>query len=121
MSNASRKSRASETQRLIAAYWADNGWPWCTDAGSGRTGSDLLNTPGIKAEIKARRDLNLSAWLRQASSAKGPGLCLVVHRPDGFGPATIGDWPMTFRQEDGLILLRQAGYGDPLPEALPEG
>lgn len=31
---------------------------------------------------------------------------------------------MIFRQEDGIILLRQAGYGDPLPESplvLPEG
>jgi len=124
MTSSSRKSRGAETQRLVAAYWGANGWPYCTDAGAGRSGNDLINVPGIKAEIKARRDLNLAAWLRQASAARGDGLALVVHRPDGFGPATIGDWPMTFRQEDGLILLRQAGYGDPLPEislVLPEG
>jgi hypothetical protein len=119
MTGNSRKQRAAETQRLIAAHWNENGWPWATDAGAGRSGSDLLNTPGLKVEIKARRDLDLSAWLRQASSAPGPGICLVVHRPDGFGPATIGDWPMTFRQEDGLYLLRRAGFGESL--VLPEG
>lgn len=118
MSNASRKARGAETQRLVAGYWNENGWPWATDAGAGRSGSDLLNTPGIKAEIKARRGFDLSAWLRQASKAPGHGLALVVQRPDGFGPATIGDWPMILRQEDGLILLRRAGYGDPLPESL---
>jgi hypothetical protein len=124
MTTSHRKARGAETQRLVAAYWAANGWPWATDAGAGRTGNDLLNTPGIKAEIKARRDMNLVAWLRQAASAPGHGLPLLVYRPDGYGPATIGDWPMTFRQEDGLILLRQAGYGDPLPDTplvLPEG
>jgi hypothetical protein len=124
MASSARRSRAWETQRLVAAYWAEHGWPFCTDVGSGRGGADLLNTPGIKAEVKARRDLDLPAWLRQASKAPGHGLALVVQRPDGFGPATIGDWPMIFRQEDGIILLRQAGYGDPLPESplvLPEG
>ena len=64
MPSNSRKVRGAETQRLVAAYWNENGWPWATDAGAGRSGSDLLNTPGLKAEVKARRDLNLAAWLR---------------------------------------------------------
>jgi hypothetical protein len=125
MSNASRKSRGAETQRLVAAYWRDHGWPFCTDAGAGRNGADLINTPGLRPEIKAVRGFSIPSWLRQASQHPGPGLALVVQRPDGFGPATIGDWPMIFRQEDGIILLRQAGYGDPLdydgPLVLPEG
>jgi len=115
----SRKARGAETQRLVVSYMQEHGWPWATDAGAGRSGSDILNTPGLKIEVKARRDLNLPAWLRQASAAPGQGLSLVVQRPDGFGPAKIEDWPMIFRLGDGIILLRQAGYGDPL--VLPEG
>lgn len=118
MPSSSRKARGAETQRLVAAYWVGNGWPWCTDAGAGRSGSDLINTPGLKVEVKARRDLNLPSWLRQAAAAPGEGIVAVVQRPDGFGPATIGDWPMIFRQEDGIYLLRRAGFGDPL--VLPE-
>ena len=52
MTSSSRKSRGAETQRLVAAYWGANGWPYCTDAGAGRSGNDLINVPGIKAEIK---------------------------------------------------------------------
>ena len=124
MTGNSRKQRGAETQRLVAEYLQAHGWPWATDAGAGRSGSDILNTPGVKIEVKARRDLDLSAWLRQASSAPGNGLASVVHRPDGYGPAKIGDWPVTLRLEDWVTLLRQAGYGDPLPElplVLPEG
>lgn len=125
MPSNSRKSRGAETQRLVAAYMVEHGWPWATDAGAGRTGSDILNTPGLKVEVKARRDFNITAWLRQASGAPTPGVPCVVQRPDGYGPAKIEDWPMIFRFGDGIILLRQAGYGDPLPYdgplVLPEG
>lgn len=124
MASSSRKQRGAETQRLVAEYLKGNGWPWATDAGAGRSGSDILNTPGLKIEVKARRDLNLPEWLRQASSDPLPGVASVVHRPDGYGPAKIADWPVTLRLEDWVILLRQAGYGDPLPETplvRPEG
>jgi hypothetical protein len=111
-----RKHRGAETQRLVAAYWGENGFPYCTDAGAGRNGADLLNTPGIRAEIKAVRQFSIPAWLRQAGGHAGEGLPLVVQRPDGFGPASIGDWGMIFRQEDGLYLLRRAGFGEPLAQ-----
>lgn len=89
---------------------AEHGWPYATDAGAGRNGSDILGVPGLAVEVKARRDLNLTAWLRQASAEKG--LPIVIHRPDGFGPGAIADWPVTFRLADAVKLLRAAGYGD---------
>lgn len=104
-----RRARGAETQRLVAAQFAATYWPYATDAGAGRNGVDILGVPGLSVEVKARRDLNLPAWLRQA--ADQPGLPLVVHRPDGAGPATVGDWPCTFRLADALELLHDAGFG----------
>ena len=111
MTSPHRKRRGAETQRTVAAYLADHGWPYATDAGAGRAGSDILGTPGIGWEIKARRDLDLPAWLRQA--ARGNAVPILVHRPDGYGPALIGQWPATMRLADLVELLRAAGYGDP--------
>lgn len=44
------------------------------------------------------------------------GLPIVVHRPDGMGPASIENWPATLRLSDLVRLLRAAGYGDPEKE-----
>lgn len=106
-----RKRRGAETQRAVAGYLAGHGFPHATDAGAGRSGVDILGTVGLSWEVKARRNLDLLAWLRQAS--KQDGLPLVAHRPDGMGPATVADWPVTMRLADIVWLLREAGYGDP--------
>jgi hypothetical protein len=110
MTTASRKRRGSETQATVAQWFAANGWPYAESAGAGRTGSDITGIPGLACEVKARRALNIPAWLRQA--ANGHGLPFVVHRPDGMGPAVIGKWPVTMRLEDFTRLLHDAGYGD---------
>lgn len=112
---AHRRRRGAETQRTVAAYLAGHGWPYATDAGAGRSGVDVLGTPGLSWEVKARRSLDLLAWLRQASREDG-ALPLVCHRPDGMGPASVADWPVTMRLADIVWLLREAGYGEPNPE-----
>ena len=106
----SRKRRAADTQRAVANYLAQRGWPYATDAGAGRQGEDILGVPGLAIEVKARRDLNLTAWLKQANN--GRGLPIVIHRPDGYGPASIDSWPATLRLDELVKLLRDAGYGD---------
>lgn len=113
MSNASRKSRGAETQRLVAGYFAANGWPYATDAGAGRTGSDVLGVPGLAIEVKARRELRPAEWVRQAET--GEGLPLVVFRPDGMGEATLAEWPILMRLKDLVSLLHEAGHvhGEP--------
>ena len=112
MTTPTRKRRGAETQRTVAAYFVANGWPYATDAGAGRPGSDILGTPGLAIEVKARRDFSPLAWLRQATTGQGVPLC--VHRPDGMGPASVADWPVTMRLSDAVALLRAAGYGDPI-------
>lgn len=108
--HASARRRGSETQRTVAMFFADHGWPYATDIGAGRNGSDILGVPGLAVEVKGRRDLSLPAWLRQA--AKGAGLSILVVRGDGQGPASVGDWAGILRLEDLVELLRAAGYGD---------
>ena len=105
----SRKQRGSQTQTAVAQWFAGHGWPYAESAGAGRQGSDVTGIPGLACEVKARRELRLIPWLRQAAS--GQGLPFVVHRPDGMGPAVIGDWPVTMRLEDFTGLLHAAGYG----------
>lgn len=103
-----RKSRGAESQRAVAAYFASNGWPYCTDAGAGRSGADLLNLPGLYCEIRARRELRISEWVRATSKLAGPDLGFVVCRPDGMGPASVADWPVSLRLQDFVGLLARA-------------
>lgn len=114
MTAASRKQRGAETQRVTAAYFREHGFPFCTDAGAGRSGRDLLNVIGVSVEIKARRDYSPLQWLRQATATAAGDLPIVVHRPDGMGPASVAEWPVTLRLADAVRLLRQSGYGDPI-------
>ena len=72
MSNASRKQRGHETQNAVAAYFRDHGWPHAETAGAGRQGVDVLGLAGISCEVKARRQLALPAWLRQARPPRPP-------------------------------------------------
>lgn len=107
--NPSRKARGRQSEKAVAAYLALNGWPYAEAVGSGTPGADITGTPGVAIEVKARRDLNLTGWLRQACAR--PGVAMVCHRPDGYGPATVADWPVTMRLADVVTLLRAAGYG----------
>ena len=109
MSNQSRKARGMVTQKWVTEWFKARGWPHAESAGSGRPGVDVLGLPALACEVKARRDLNLLAWLKQAKAQ--PGLPFVVHRPDGYGEAKLPDWPVTMRLEDFTELLREAGYG----------
>ena len=111
MNAASRKARGSETQTAVARWFAQHGWPYAESAGAGRQGVDVTGMPGLSVEVKARRDYSPAAWIRQAR--QNPGLPFVVHRPDGSGPATIADWPVTMPLADFTALLHAAGFGTP--------
>jgi hypothetical protein len=106
------RRRGAETQRYVAEYMAGNGWPFATDAGAGRNGRDILNTAGLSIEVKARRNFSPAAWMRQAAKESGIPIC--VHRPYGAGITTVGDWPALLRLADLVVVLRDAGYGDPI-------
>jgi hypothetical protein len=108
-----RKHRGYQSQRLVADYLRDNGWPYAESAGAGRSGSDVTGVPGLDIEVKARRHLDLMATLRQQAE-RYDGMAFAVIRPDGYGPASIADWPAVLPLNRIVELLREAGYGQPM-------
>lgn len=92
---------------LVAKYLAEKIYPHATDAGSGRQGSDILNTPGTSWEVKARRELRPLEWMRQARQSDDE-FPIVVFRPDGAGPTSIDKWPCIITLEDLVNLLEEA-------------
>lgn len=98
-----------ESQEAVARWFREHGFPFAASAGSGRPGIDVLNMPGLACEVKARRELRLNEWLKQAD--RDDGLPFVVHRPDGMGIASVGRWPTTLRLNDATDLIRWAGFG----------
>lgn len=119
MTAASRKQRGHATQAEVARWFAAHGWPYAESAGAGRAGSDITGIPGLACEVKARRAFSPLAWIRQAMTGNA-GLPFVVHRPDGMGPASIAEWPVTLRLSDFTDLLQSAGFGDGKPGAPDE-
>jgi hypothetical protein len=74
-------------------------------------GKDILNTPGLSIEVKATGEFDMLAALRQAAANAEPeDLPIAVYRPRGYGQEKLGQWPMFMRLEDGLDLLRRAGW-----------
>jgi hypothetical protein len=106
-----RKHRGYETQRIAADWFKQRGWPYVTPAGAGQQGVDLLNMPHLAPEVKGRRQLDLPGFLRQATTNAGGSLPFLVVRPDGYGPARVGEWAMILTLRDGTALLTEAGYG----------
>lgn len=113
MSTQSRKHRGMRTQKLVAEWFADRGWPFAESAGTGRSGTDITGTVDIAVEVKARRELRPLQWTRQAVEAAQGRLPFVVFRPDGAGETSVASWPCLIRLEDLTRLLHAAGYGDP--------
>lgn len=110
MPSASRRLRGAATQNAVAEWFRGHGWPYAESTGSGRGGADITGLPGLACEVKARRDFEPVAWIRQA--ARGRGLAFVVWRPDGMGPETVGSWPAMLTVAELTALLITAGYGD---------
>ncbi len=112
-----RKRRGRDTERLVAEAFAADGWPYALPTGAGASGIDITGVPGLAVEVKARSKFEPMANLRQAvKNAPRGALPMVVMRPNGFGEATIDEWPVFVPFAVMRRLLRQAGYGDPLPE-----
>lgn len=111
MVSRARKTRSRETEKAVAEALRGL-YPDANAVPSALPGKDILNTPGLAVEVKARRNLDLPAWCRQSAKNAADGeLPVVVSRPDGFGPASIGQWPVIITMESFLWLLECAGYG----------
>jgi hypothetical protein len=116
MPSQSRKHRGYKSQDILADKLVAEGWPYAKSTGAGRTGTDVTGTIGIDWEVKARKDFNPSAAIKQLKE-RGDGeiLPIAVLRLNGQGPASIGDWPAVLRLDDLIRLLKEAGYPDLTP------
>ncbi len=98
-----RKARGADTERRVAEYLRTI-WPHaCVTRGPG---VDVENTPGAAIEIKARANLAIPAFIRQAKANAGQQMPVLVLRLNGQGPASIDDWPVVVRLADFVDLWR---------------
>lgn len=111
MPSQSRKHRGLRSQKVVADYLAAHGWPYAEPTGAGRQGSDILGTPDIAVEVKARAGFDPLAALRQAADAADGRLPFAVLRLNGQGEATVHEWVAVIRFGDLVRVLREAGYG----------
>jgi hypothetical protein len=110
----SRIARGYESQRIVAEFFRENGFPYAQPAGSGRTGTDITGVIGVDVEVKARRGIQVSAAMKQLRDRQQDGLLPVaVLRLDGQGPSHIDDWPAIVPLSVLLDLLKAAGYDKP--------
>lgn len=111
MASQSRKHRGYRSQKVFAEYVTDL-FPYAEPTGAGRQGKDILSTPGVWFELKARTGFNPLAALKQieeerTSEDKG----VAVLRMNGQGETTIGEWVVCMRVDTLKDLLKEAGYG----------
>ena len=107
-----RKERGRETERLLAAWFRDHGWPYAEPVGAGRPGRDITGMPGLAIESKATKALSPLLWLRQAERHAGDDdYPAVVWRPDHGGPSNMDEWVVVMRLDEFTRLVTAAGYG----------
>ena len=105
MSNASRKARGRRTEAVLVDRLKTL-FPNAMQVNSAASGADILNTPGLAIEVKARRGLDLPAWMRQAAKNAKPGeMPVLMTRLNGQGEESVDDWPVILRFGDFVHLI----------------
>lgn len=102
MTNA-RKARGMRTQAALAERWKEIGlFPWATDAGPGRSGNDVLNTPGLNVEVKAHGEsLSIPAALRQCRAGGTKWWrSILIWRHNGQGEKSMAEWSVSMSLAD---------------------
>jgi hypothetical protein len=114
MASQSRKHRGYRSQKVFAQYIRTL-FPYAEPTGAGRQGRDILGTPGVWFELKARTGFNPLAALKQIEKEKAEITTadkgVAVLRMNGQGEANIGEWVVCMRVDTLTELLKEAGYG----------
>ena len=106
-----RVSRGRKTQVLLAEWFQREGWPSAQSMPASLPGRDITGMPGLAPEVKATKEFDMGAALRQAEANAKGDLAFVVRRMNGQGPEKITAWPVVIRLDHFTALLRTAGYG----------
>lgn len=108
----SRVRRGRSTQMLVAAWFAQRGWPNAESRAASLPGEDVLGLGDISVEVKASSRFNVLSALRQAEANAHGKLPAVVYRPDGFGPEKIDRWIVALTLADFTQLCHMANLHD---------
>lgn len=113
MASQSRKHRGYDSQKVLAEHLRVL-FPFAEPTGAGRPGRDILSTPGIYFEMKARSGFKPTEALKQtvAPAIEAGDIPLIVMRMNGQGPKSVGKWVALTELDYMIQLLGEAGYGD---------
>lgn len=110
MTTQSRKHRGYRTQRVLAD-WLRQIFPHAEPTGAGRQGRDILSTPGVWFEVKARTGFDPLSALKQMEKENDTGdLEVAVLRMNGQGEKSVKDWVVVMRLDTLGQLLVEANY-----------
>lgn len=111
MANA-RVRRGRKTQDLIAERWVQMGlFPEAEAVPASLPGVDIRKTPGYSVEVKARKNFDPVAALRQATTNTMVGdIPVVIVRPNGLGPASMNRWIVCLYLQDFEYLVAVDRY-----------
>lgn len=107
MASQHRKHRGYKTQRNVADYLKNSGWPHAYSIGAGQQGSDIQGVP-FDIEVKAVANISIPAVLRQIQ-ARTDGLGFAVARLNGQGD-DASKYAVIMNLETVVNLLKQAGW-----------
>lgn len=104
------RERGSETERLVAAWYAERIWPEAhVERGAG---SDIRGVP-LDIEVKSRTGFSPAAALRQAALRVKPEHVLPPHavlRLSGQGEQSVGNFIVVrYLKDDTMILSELTG------------
>lgn len=76
---------------------------------------DITGTPCLTFEVKNRKTYSFRQWLRESAVEKvnaKADYCPLIVKPVGIGLTSVEQWWFILPVDEGIKLLREAGYGD---------
>ena len=113
------KAKGTAAESAVVKYLAEQGFPDAERralSGANDHG-DITGTPCLTWEVKNHKSYSFQAWLREAEVEKdnsGADFCPLVVKPNGVGLNSVKDWFFVMTMDEGLSLIRAAGYGSEL-------
>ncbi|WP_148223477.1 hypothetical protein [Segniliparus rotundus] len=113
------KQKGDRAEREAGRIAGASGFPWWErmKAGAERDRGDLTLCPYVIAQVKDCKRISIPEWLRQLAQQKrnaraDVAVLVVKHSIPGKAPV----WSMILPYQEGLRLLRQAGWGEPVTD-----
>jgi Holliday junction resolvase len=93
---ARERRKGNVAEQAVARYLQSHGYPLAMSSrasrGGTQLGEDIIGIHGISIEIKNRRDIDISAALRQTFQQSNGQIPVLIVKPYGIGLESVGDW-----------------------------